>query len=170
MSAAAKCRQQAKTAKKGFPVVCVGGSAGGLDAYKRLLTCLPVDLGAAIVIVNHHRVVATQLHEILPYYTKMSVDLITEHLLIRPNRVFIIPSQHDLHVFGGGFRLEAHIEAEGLARCHHRFPSVADPEFSRQDHRGDRFRLRRGRSGGVMRHSGRRRRDHSAEARYSRTG
>jgi chemotaxis response regulator CheB len=95
-----------KTARKGFPVVCVGGSAGGLDAYKRLLTCLPDDLGAAIVIVNHHRVVATQLHEILPYYTKMPVDLITEHLLIRPNRVFIIPSQHDLHVFGGGFRLK----------------------------------------------------------------
>ncbi len=50
--------------------------------------------------------VATQLQEILPYYTKMPVDLITEHLLIRPNRVFIIPSRHDLHVLDGGFRLK----------------------------------------------------------------
>jgi two-component system, chemotaxis family, protein-glutamate methylesterase/glutaminase len=89
-----------------FPVVCVGGSAGGLDAYTRLLRNLPADLGAAIVIVNHLRVVATQLHEILPHYTKMPVDLITEGLHIRPNRVFIIPAQRDLHVLGGEFRLE----------------------------------------------------------------
>ena len=38
---------------KNFPVVCVGGSAGGLDAYIRLLTHLPADMGVAIVIVNH---------------------------------------------------------------------------------------------------------------------
>jgi hypothetical protein len=40
---------QKETAARSFPVVCVGGSAGGLDAYKRLLKCLPPDLGAAIV-------------------------------------------------------------------------------------------------------------------------
>ncbi len=90
----------------GFPVVCVGGSAGGLDAYKRLLTCLPADLGAAIVIVNHHRAIATQLHEVLPYHTRMPVELITDRLIIRPNCVFIIPSQHDLHVADGGFCLK----------------------------------------------------------------
>ncbi len=89
-----------------FPIVCVGGSAGGLDAYKRLLKCLPPNLGAAIVIVNHHRLVATQLHQILPHYTQMPVDLITEHLLIRPNRVFIIPSHRDLYVLGGAFHLK----------------------------------------------------------------
>ncbi len=88
-----------------FPVVCVGGSAGGLDAYTRLLTHLPADLGAAIVIVNHLRVVATQLHEILPRYTKMPVELITDGLRIVPNRVFIIPAQHDLHMEDGEFRL-----------------------------------------------------------------
>lgn len=89
-----------------FPVVCVGGSAGGLDAYIRLLKHLPADMGVAVVIVNHLRVVDTQLHEILPRFTKMPVELITEKLLIRPNRVFIIPSQRDLHVFNGEFRLK----------------------------------------------------------------
>ena len=49
-----------------FPLVCVGGSAGGLDAYVRLLRNLPPDLGIAIVIVNHLRKTATLLHEILP--------------------------------------------------------------------------------------------------------
>ncbi len=54
-----------------------GGSAGGLDAYTRLLKHLPADMGVAIVIVNHLRTVATMLHEILPHYTEMPVELIT---------------------------------------------------------------------------------------------
>jgi len=89
-----------------FPVVCVGGSAGGLDAYIRLLKHLPADMGAAIVIVNHLRTVATLLHEILPQYTNMQVELITEKLDIQPNHVFIIPEKHDLHVLNGEFRLK----------------------------------------------------------------
>jgi len=89
-----------------FPVVCVGGSAGGLDAYIRLLKHLPDDMGAAIVIVNHLRTVATMLHEILPHNTKMPVELITEKLDILPNHVFIIPSKRDLHVLNGEFRLK----------------------------------------------------------------
>ena len=89
-----------------FPVVCVGGSAGGLDAYIRLLRNLPGDMGVAIVIVNHLRVVATSLHEILPRYTHMPVELITDRLRIKPDHVFIIPAQRDLHVQNGAFRLK----------------------------------------------------------------
>ena len=95
-----------KSVAKDFPVVCVGGSAGGLDAYIRLLRHLPADMGVAIVIVNHLRTVATELHELLPLYTEMPVELITERLLIEPNHVFIIPAQRDLHVLDGEFRLK----------------------------------------------------------------
>ncbi len=96
----------ALTSANDFPVVCVGGSAGGLDAYIRLPRQLPRDLGVAVVIVNHLRKTTTLLHEILPNYTKMPVELITEGLFIRPNHVFIIPPQRDLHVFEGAFRLK----------------------------------------------------------------
>lgn len=89
-----------------FPIVCVGGSAGGLDAYIRLLKNLPDDLGVAIVIVNHLRTVSTMLHEILPRYTSMPVELITDRLDIRPNCVFIIPEKRDLHVLDGEFLLK----------------------------------------------------------------
>ncbi|MEO8233599.1 MAG: chemotaxis protein CheB [Ignavibacteriota bacterium] len=95
-----------KNALKNFPIVCVGGSAGGLDAYTRLLQNLPADMGVAIVIVNHLRTVATLLHEILPRFTKMPVKLITEKLDIEPNHVFIIPEQRDLHVQNDEFRLK----------------------------------------------------------------
>ncbi len=63
-------------------------------------------MGVAIVIVNHLRSVATLLHEILPHYTKMPVELITERLDIEPNHVFIIPEKRDLHVLDGEFRLK----------------------------------------------------------------
>ena len=89
-----------------FPIVCVGGSAGGLDAYIRLLQNLPADMGVAIVIVNHITIMPTQLHEVLPRFTTMPVDLITENLLIVPNRVFIIPANRDLHVEAGEFHLK----------------------------------------------------------------
>ena len=56
-------------------------------------------MGVAIVIVNHLRTVATRLHEILPHFTEMPVELIMESLLIEPNHVFIIPEKRDLHVF-----------------------------------------------------------------------
>ncbi len=95
-----------KNTAKDFPIVCVGGSAGGLDAYIRLLKNLPPDLGVAIVIVNHLRTTATLLHEILPKYTRMPVELITEKLDITPNQVFIIPEKRDLHVLNEEFRLK----------------------------------------------------------------
>jgi len=71
-----------------------------------LLKNLPVDMGVAIVIVNHLRQVATLLHEILPKYTDMPVELITEKLDIEPNHVFIIPEKRDLHILNGEFRLK----------------------------------------------------------------
>lgn len=91
---------------KNFPVVCVGGSAGGLDAYITLLKNLPDDMGVAIVFVNHLRQVSTLLHKILPKYTEMPVELITEKLDIKPNHIFVIPEKRDLHVWNGEFKLK----------------------------------------------------------------
>jgi two-component system chemotaxis response regulator CheB len=92
---------QIECVRRDFPVVCVGGSAG------------PADTGVAIVIVNHLRIVATLLHEILPRHTKMPVELITDRLLIEPNHVFIIPAQRELHVLDGLFRLRPISKSRG---------------------------------------------------------
>jgi two-component system chemotaxis response regulator CheB len=89
-----------------FPIVCVGGSAGGLDAYIRLLKHLPPDMGVAIVIVNHITIAPTQLHEVLRPFSSMPVTLITEGMGVAPNHVFIIPSNRDLHVRDGMFVLK----------------------------------------------------------------
>lgn len=91
---------------KKFPIICIGGSAGGLDAYTRLLKNLPNDLNIAIVIVNHMKTLPTQLHKVLPHFTEMHVELVTEKLEIEPNKVFVIPSNRDLHVSSDEFRLK----------------------------------------------------------------
>jgi two-component system chemotaxis response regulator CheB len=48
----------------------------------------------------------TRLHEIIPRYTQMPVELITDSLCIQSNHVFIIPANRDLHVLHGEFRLK----------------------------------------------------------------
>jgi chemotaxis response regulator CheB len=63
-------------------------------------------MGVAIVIVNHITKFPTHLHEVLPRFTTMPVELITDRLTITPNRVFIIPENRDLHVEDGEFRLK----------------------------------------------------------------
>lgn len=95
---------------KTFPIVCVGGSTGGLDAYTRLLENLPADMDVAIVIVNHITIMPTQLHTVLPRFTTMPVELITENL----------------HLEGGEFHLRP-ISKPRLAGCHHGFPAFANP-------------------------------------------
>jgi two-component system chemotaxis response regulator CheB len=89
-----------------FPVVCVGGAASSPEGYIELVRHLPADLGVAIVIINHLRMIATLLHETLPRYTKMPIEAITEKLVLQPNRVFILQAERDLHVLDGEFRLK----------------------------------------------------------------
>jgi len=97
---------KAESGRKDFPVVCVGGSAGGLDAYIRLLRHLPVDIGVAVVIVNHRRAITSNLHVILQRVTKLKVEKITEKLEIQPNHIYIISGNRDLHILDGEFRLK----------------------------------------------------------------
>jgi chemotaxis response regulator CheB len=99
--------------EKDFPIVCVGGSAGGTASYVQLLKHLPPETCVAIVIVNHIRRTTAALHKILPHSTRMQVELITEGLPIRPNHVFIIPTGCDLHVLDGTFRLRPMSKPKG---------------------------------------------------------
>ena len=96
-----------------FPIVCVGGSAGGSSAYAQLLKHLPPETCVAIVIVNHARRTSGALHKVLPRFTKMPVELITEGLPVQPNHVFIIPGGCDLCVLDGTFRLRPMSKPKG---------------------------------------------------------
>jgi len=76
-----------------FPVVGIGASAGGLDAFKKLLHAIPKDSGMAYVLVQHldpnHE---SMLPEILQKVTSIPVMEITDDINVEPNHIYVIPS------------------------------------------------------------------------------
>ncbi len=76
-----------------FPVVGVGASAGGLDAFKRLIKGIPEDSGMAYVLVQHldpsHE---SLLPELLQKVTPLPVLEISDDIKVKPDHIYIIPS------------------------------------------------------------------------------
>lgn len=98
-------------AKKIFPIVGIGASAGGLEAIKKLLANLHDNTGLAFVIVQH---LATgqesMLHEILSRFTKMSVDKVHSGIPIESNHVYVIPSGTTMTIEAGALKLKPKLE------------------------------------------------------------
>ena len=84
--------QEDSRAAASFPIVGVGASAGGLEAFSALLTHLPVDTGMGFVLVQHldpeHDSALTQL---LGRATSLPVHEVTDNLRVEPNHVYVIP-------------------------------------------------------------------------------
>jgi two-component system CheB/CheR fusion protein len=87
-------------------IVGIGGSAGGLNAYKALLDALPSNTGMAFVIVSHITPTAhSQLVQILSRHTKMTVMLASTEMPIRANHVYVIPPNADLLIKSYTFKV-----------------------------------------------------------------
>jgi two-component system, chemotaxis family, CheB/CheR fusion protein len=80
------------TVEQDFPIVGIGASAGGLDAFKKFLKAIPEDSGMAYVLVQHldpsHQ---SLLPEILSKTTKVPVNEITDDIHLAPNNIYVIP-------------------------------------------------------------------------------
>jgi len=91
---------------KEFPIVGIGASAGGLEAFKVLLESLPVDTGLAFVIVQH--LAAGQeslLPDILSRFTKMLVHQVEDGMQVNPDIVYVIPPGSTMTLADGFLRL-----------------------------------------------------------------
>ena len=87
-------------------IVGIGGSAGGLKAYKELLEALPSDTGMAFVFVSHMFPEATsQLAHILSRHTKMPATVATARIDILANHVYIIAPNVDLNIEDSVFKV-----------------------------------------------------------------
>lgn len=91
---------------KPFPVVGIGGSAGGYEAVAELLRNLPTDTGMAFVLVQHldpkHK---SQLSELLGRASKIPVRLATNDAEIQPDYLYVIPENVNMTLAGGRLRL-----------------------------------------------------------------
>jgi two-component system CheB/CheR fusion protein len=91
-----------------FPVVGIGASAGGLEAFVQLISDLPVDTGMAFVLVQHldpyHE---SLLPELLAPHTAMPVITVENDLEIRPNHIYVIPPNASMVLEDSTLRLVA---------------------------------------------------------------
>jgi two-component system CheB/CheR fusion protein len=120
-------RKRAPTAKAGgrrgrrrflpdsFPVVGIGASAGGLEAFTKLLKHLPGDTGMAFVLVQHldpsH---ASALTEILSRATAMPVTEVRDGMRVEPNHVYVIPPNTNMAILHRVLSLMPRTEKHGL--------------------------------------------------------
>lgn len=80
-----------KTEIDAFPIVGVGASAGGLEALEGLFRGVPADPGLAFVIVTHlNPDRESLLHEILPRYTNLRVEIARNGAAVRRNYVYVL--------------------------------------------------------------------------------
>ena len=99
---------------RGFPIVGIGASAGGLDAFKAFLTALPPDTGMAFVLVQHLDPIHVSLMAgLLSGHTAMPVTQAGEGVSVEPNRVYLIPPGVSLAVAGGKLHLTELTERRG---------------------------------------------------------
>ncbi len=89
-----------------FPVVGIGASAGGLEAFSALLRHLQPNTGMAFVLVQHmdpkH---ASLLPELLSKVSPMPLVQACDRMKVEPNSVYVIPSDMDIEIQDSILRL-----------------------------------------------------------------
>ncbi len=88
------------------PIVGLGASAGGIEAFTQFFGATPSDSGAAYVLVLHlDPTRESQLSSIIARHTAMPVMEIEDGMVVAPNHVYVIAPNHDLTLDGNTLRL-----------------------------------------------------------------
>ncbi|NWF36218.1 chemotaxis protein CheB [Mariprofundus sp. KV] len=97
-------------------IVCIGASAGGLEAIERFFKSMPSDTGLAFVVVQHlspdHK---SMMVDILSKWTDMEVHQIREGMKVQGDTIFLIPPSKSLKLFNGKFVLAEKQPQKGLS-------------------------------------------------------
>ena len=92
--------------ERSFFIVGIGASAGGLEAFTKLLENLPPHTGMAYVLVQHLAPTKdSMLAGLLAKATSMPVEEIQDGMLVEPDRVYVISPNTVLAVFHGKLRV-----------------------------------------------------------------
>lgn len=101
-----KTNPAASSQRTCLPIVGIVASAGGLDAFKRFLSAVPVDCEMAFVLVPHldpkHE---SQMVAILSKVSLLPVVEIAQGMVAQANHVYVIPSKYFLTIDDGVFQL-----------------------------------------------------------------
>lgn len=115
-----------------FPIVGLGASAGGVEAFSQLLRELPVDTGMAFVLIQHldptHESLLT---DVLSRKTAMPVVTVVDRLAVEPDHVYVIPPNTDVTIAGGVLALTPRAKADHRLPIDDFFRSLAGDRESR---------------------------------------
>jgi two-component system CheB/CheR fusion protein len=97
-----------------FPIVGIGASAGGLEAFSELLRNLPEKTGMAFALVQHLDPKHTSgLPEILARTTRIPVTEVTEGCVVQPDHVYVIPANTNMAIKDGTLKLSPRLLVHG---------------------------------------------------------
>src|SRR5467141_1961518 len=98
---------------KSFPVVGIGASAGGLEAFTLLLRELPPDINMALVLIQHlDPTYKSLLTELLSKTTKLPVTEVTDGMQVKPRHVYVIPPNTSMTISKGALHLTPRVEVD----------------------------------------------------------
>ncbi len=107
-------KTSADTPPERFPIVGIGASAGGLEAFEKFFRAVPADCAMAFVLVPHldpdH---ASLLSEILQRVTTLPVAEATAEQRVAPGHVYVIPPNRDMSISRGTLHLATPEHAHG---------------------------------------------------------
>jgi two-component system, chemotaxis family, CheB/CheR fusion protein len=99
-----------------FPIVAIGASAGGLEAFSNLLRSLPAEPGIALIFIPHldptHE---SAMVELLSRTTRLPVRQAAEGMRVAVNTVYVLPPNSDMTISAGIL----HLVRREAGRGHH---------------------------------------------------
>jgi len=100
-----------KATRQDFPIVGIGASAGGLEAFTQFIDAIPDDSQMAYVIVQHlHPLHDSILTELLSRVARIPIIEITDDIHLAPNTIYVIPQNKILTSFDGVLKLSSRIK------------------------------------------------------------
>lgn len=92
--------------RKPFPIIAIGGSAGGLEAFEAFFKNLPGVVHASFVVISHldpkH---VSMMSELIGRFTKMKVNEAQDNTIVEPGSVYVIPPNRELSISQGRLHL-----------------------------------------------------------------
>lgn len=89
----------------GHRIVGVGTSLGGLEALRKVLSSLPADFVAPVLIVMHVGAYRSVLPDLLAQFCALPVVHPTDDTPLEPSRIYVAPPDRHLLVLAGRIRL-----------------------------------------------------------------
>lgn len=125
---ASKNRRRKGDSPEQFPVIGIGASAGGLEAFSSLFNKMPEDTGMAFILIQH--IAPSHVANVVGLIQKQArmpvLEVKNGGIKIEPDHLYMIPQNREISVVDGTIELEEEIEPRMMHSVDVFFRSLAD--------------------------------------------